>query len=221
MTLLTPKTMFAGAALLWTLAGTGAFAQAATPDTTTPSTTAPTTPAVEAAPAPNTPTPNPPAPEPPKQKKRFQLGPEIGVFLPTSSKTRSEFGSAWYSVGIGFGTINQVGPQGQIGFDLQILYQTRDNGHAFVAPVGVSYRKAVSQSGGNTVYVGLTGDLYLADLRSPTYDVHSGLRTGVGGSALAGVNFGKSGYLEARYLLVSRIKSFDLSGLNLTAGYRF
>ncbi len=66
-----------------------------------------------------------------------------------------------------------------------------------------------------------TGDLELADLRSGDYNVHSGLRTGVGGSVLAGVNFGDSGYLEARYLVVSRIKSFDLSGFNLTAGYRF
>ena len=214
MTLLTPKTLFAGAALLWTLAGAGASAQTTAPDTmTTPSTTAPTA-SPPTAPASDT----DPAP---KQKKRFQIGPEVGVFLPTSSKTRNEFGSAWYSVGIGFGTINQVGPQGQIGFDLQLLYQTRDNGHAFVAPVGVSYRKAVSQSGGNTVYVGVTGDLYLADLRSPTYDVHSGLRTGVGGSVLTGINFGQSGFLEARYLAVSRIKGFDLSGLNLTAGYRF
>lgn len=190
-----PKLIFLGAALLGAL--TLPSAQAQTSEDTTPTSSVP------------------------KSSHRFQIGPEIGVFLPTSGKTRDQFGSSWLSVGLGFGTINRVTPQGQITFDLQLLYQTRDNGHAFVAPVGVSYRKAVSQSGGNTVYVGVTGDLYLVDLRSLDCDVHSGLRTGFGGSVLTGVNLGESGYLEARYLAVSRVKGFDLSGLNLTAGYRF
>ncbi|MDQ2799616.1 MAG: hypothetical protein M3Y13_08250, partial [Armatimonadota bacterium] len=158
---------------------------------------------------------------PAKKSNRFQIGPEVGVYLPTSSKTRSEFGGSWLTIGLGLGSINQVRSQGQLAFDLQVLYQRKNGNHAFLAPLGVSYRKAVSQSGGNTVYVGAAADLYLADLRAQDYDVHSGLRTGFGGSVLAGVNFGDSAFLEARYLAVSRIKGFDLSGLDLTAGYRF
>lgn len=158
---------------------------------------------------------------PAKKSNRFQIGPEVGVYLPTSSKTRSEFGGSWLTIGLGLGSINQVKSQGQVAFDLQVLYQSKNGNHVFLAPVGVSYRTAVSQSGGNTVYVGAAADLYLADLRAQDYDVHSGLRTGFGGSVLAGVNFGDSAFLEARYLAVSQIKSFDLSGLDLTAGYRF
>ena len=84
------------------------------------------------------------------------------------------------------GSIGRITPQGQTSFDLQILYQSRTattpSSRRSASGTGV----AVSQSGANTAYVGATADLYLADLRSGDYDVHSGLRTGFGGSALVG-----------------------------------
>ena len=162
-----------------------------------------------------------PQAQPPKKRPRFRIGPELGVYLPTSSKTRDQFGSTWVTLGLGLGSIGQITSKGQTSFDLQILYQTKDDNHVFLAPLGVGYRTAISQNGPETTYVGITADLYLADLRSADYNVHSGIRTGGGGSVLLGENFGDSGYLEARYLYVSGIKGFDLSGLNLTAGYRF
>lgn len=239
MTASTTQTLLTGGALLLALAGLGGTAaRAQTPtDTTPPATTAPapTDPNASTTPTPTT-TPNPPdattppattpsgnnpASSSPKRRNRFRIGPEVGVYLPTSAKSRDQFGSTWLTVGLGIGSIGRITPQGQTSFDLQILYQSKNGNHAFLAPIGIGYRIAVSQSGSATAYVGATADLYLADLRSGDYDVHSGLRTGFGGSALAGVNFGDSGFLEARYLAVSRIKGFDLSGLNVTAGYRF
>ena len=239
------KKLLAGSALLLALAGfDGTAARAQAPgDTTTPAptatvptgpnaptmpggtTTAPptgtTAPTTTTPSTPSTPEGNNPASSSPKKRPRFRIGPEVGVYLPTSSKARDQFGSTWLTIGLGIGSIGRITPQGQTSFDLQILYQSKNGNHAFLAPIGVGYRVAVSQSGQNTLYVGATADLYLADLRSGDYNVHSGLRTGFGGSALAGVNFGDSGFLEARYLIVSRIKGFDLSGLNATAGYRF
>ena len=187
--------------------------------------TEPTMPAVppttESTPAPAPAESTPPPPQQPKKKQRFRIGPEVGVYLPTSSKARNEFGSTWVTLGVGLGSIGQVTAKGQTSLDLQILYQTKGDNHVFLAPLGIGYRTAISQSGPQTTYVGATLDLYLADLRSGLYNVHSGLRTGGGGSLLLGENFGDSGFLEARYLFVSEIKDFDLSGLNITAGYRF
>jgi len=214
MTASTTQRLLAGGALLLTFAALDtAAARAQAPADTTPAATTPTD---------TTPSdPNAPAPASPKKRSRFRIGPEVGVYLPTSAKARDQFGSTWLTLGLGLGNIGRITPQGQTTFDLQLLYQTRNGNHAFLAPVGIGYRVAVSQSGTNTVYVGATADLLLADLRSGDYDVHSGLRTGFGGSALAGINFGDSGYLEARYLAATHIKGFDLSGLNVTAGYRF
>ncbi len=179
--------------------------------------TPPVVPPLATAPATDAPAPPPAA----KRSSRFRLGPEIGLFLPTSSKARSEFGNTWFSIGLGLGDIGRISPKGQTSFDLQVLYQSRNGNHAFLAPVGVAYRTAISQGGANTTYVGATADVYFADLRSGLYNVHSGIRTSGGASVLIGENFGDSGYLEARYLFVPKIQGFDLSGANLTAGYRF
>jgi len=229
--------IFTGGALLLALASFDAAARAQAPADTAPpaATTAPpatttppadtATPPAAASPPDAAPAPAPPANDPasssPKKRSRFRIGPEIGVYLPTSSKARSQFGNTWLTVGLGIGSIGRVTPQGQTSLDLQILYQSKNGNHAFLAPIGVGYRLALSQNSQSTPYVGATADVYFADLRSGDYDVHSGIRTGFGGSALAGINFGDSGFLEARYLVVSRIKGFDLSGLDVTAGYRF
>jgi len=230
LTNLLTKRVLAGGALLLALAAFDGAARAQAPmdtppvppvttpapPTTTTDPNAPASPDTTAAPDGNN-----PASSSPKRRARFRIGPEIGVYLPTSAKARDQFGSTWLTLGLGIGSIGRITPQGQTSFDLQVLYQTKNGNHAFLAPVGIGYRVAVSQSGQNTLYVGATADLLLADLRSGDYDVHSGLRTGFGGSALVGANFGDSGFLEARYLAVTSIKGFDLSGLNVTAGYRF
>ena len=169
--------------------------------------------------APETPT---PAPQPEtKRSNRFRIGPEVGVFLLTSGKARSQFGNSAVSLGLGLGSIAQASTQGRLALDLQIQYQTRNGNHLFLAPIGVGYRKALNEGTSSVAYVGVTGDLDLVDIRSGDYDVHSGIRTAFGASPLIGVSFGDSGFLEARYLYVSRVKGFDLSGLNLSAGYRF
>ncbi len=217
---LTKQLLIGGALLAFALATPAAQAQ-----DTPPAPPVSAAPAPAAAPVPDTTTTpaqdTTPTPAPPRKKSRFRIGPEIGVYLPTAGKARDQFGSAWPSLGIGIGNINAISAKGQVAFDGQILYQKKGDNHAFLAPIGIGYLQALSQNGPNVVFYGITGDLCLADLRSGDYNVHSGLRAGVGGSGLLGVNFGDSGYLEARYLFVSRIKSFDLSGLNLTAGYRF
>jgi len=227
--------ILAGSALALMLAMPAALAQtpdtpAAPPattapaptDTTPPATPAPVNPTPSTAPqttAPETPA---PAPEPASKKSnRFRIGPELGVYFLTSSKARSQFGNSAISLGLGLGSIAQASTRGRLALDLQVQYQTRSGNHLFLAPLGVAYRKALNQGGPNVAYVGATVDLDFVDIRSADYNVHSGVRTAFGASPLIGVSFGDSGFLEARYLYVSRIKGFDLSGLNLSAGYRF
>lgn len=227
--------LLAGSALALMLAMPGAMAQ--TPDAAPPATAAPpaaVTPAPPVDAAPANPTPStapvssapdtaPPATPDPDQKKRsrFRIGPEVGVYFLTAGKARSQFGSSAISLGLGLGSIAQASTRGRLALDLQVQYQTRNGNHLFLAPLGVAYRKALNQGGPNVAYVGVTADLDFVDIRSGDYGVHSGVRTAFGASPILGVSFGDSGFLEARYLYVSRVKGFDLSGLNLSAGYRF
>ena len=233
--------ILAGSALALMLAMPGAMAQ--TPDTppappatvtpaptdTPPATVTPPAP-VDATPvnptpptAPQSTAPDTTASPAPEQKKsnRFRIGPEVGVYFLTSGKARSQFGNSAISLGLGLGSIAQASTRGRLALDLQVQYQTHNGNHMFLAPLGVAYRKALNQGGPNVAYVGVTADLDFIDIRSADYNVHSGVRTAFGASPLIGVSFGDSGFLEARYLYVSRIKGFDLSGLNLSAGYRF
>lgn len=219
-----------GAALLLP----GAWAQDAT--ATTPDTTA-TTPAAPATVTAPTDAVDVPAVSAPTEQtapatygdadeskpRRFRLGPEVGVYLPTNSRTRDRFGDAWLSLGLGFGPISGITSKGQLGFDLSLNYQQHEGNRVFLLPLGLGYRVALTQNPeSKTVpYAGVTGDVYLADVRSIPDNIHSGIRAGGGGSVLLGVNFGESGNLEARYQFVSHIQSFDFSGLSLRAGYRF
>ena len=205
-----------GTALALMLAMPAAMAQ-------TPAGAAPVNPTPSTAPqntAPESTAPD--APEPvSKKSNRFRIGPEVGVYFLTSSKARSQFGNSAISLGLGLGSIAQASTQGRLALDLQVQYQTRNGNHLFLAPLGVAYRKALNEGVSNVAYVGITADLDFVDIRSGDYDVHSGVRTAFGASPLVGVSFGDSGFLEARYLYVSRVKGFDLSGLNISAGYRF
>lgn len=240
MTVRMTKQILVGGAIALALAMPAAYGQDTPPAPPVNATPTPAPAPTETAPASPTPAQTAPAETPPttsapgttasgstqmsapKKRTRFRIGPEVGVYLPTSAKTRDQFGSAWYTLGLGLGNISTITTKGQTAFDLQVLYQKKDDNHVFLAPIGIGYRQAFSPgSSPNVAYYGVTADLVLADLRSADYDVHSGFRAGAGASALLGVNFGDSGYLEARYLFVTRIKSFDLSGLNVTAGYRF
>lgn len=186
------------------LTGTSAFAQAPPP-----------TPPPDTSPPPET-------PEPARRRRRFRIGPEIGVFLPTNSKTKDRFGSSWETFGIGIGSVSVATLKGQTTFDLSIIRnRNRNDNNALIIPVGLSYRRALNDNPSVTPYIGLSANLYAATLRSDQDDVHSGFRGGGGGSAFVGTTFGESGQVEARYHAISKIKGFDLSGLNLSAGYRF
>lgn len=176
--------------------------------------------------------PEPQAPPPsastpaPRPKQRFRIGPELGVFLPTSSKTRDRFGDAWFTFGLGLGPVERLVKPDLFEFDFGLSYRRSDENHALLIPLGVKYIHALSATGAETgpqttPYVGAAADLYLADIRSQPDNVRSGLTTGVGASLLAGIAFSGNGHIEVRYQFVSKIRGFDFSGLNLTAGYRF
>ena len=70
-------------------------------------------------------------------------------------------------------------------------------------------------------YVGISADLAIGEIRAAADGVHSGIRTGAVGSAFFGLNIGDNAFVEARYQQSTVIKSFDLSGVKLSAGIRF
>jgi len=177
-------------------------------------------------PPPPTDTP-PPAPE--RARKPFRIGPEIGVFLPTSGETRDTFGSSWFNYGIGLGNIQTPNGRGRISFDLNFFSSSRGGNRVFMAPIGVGYRLGLHrdqnpnepQTKGFLPYVGASANIVFADMKSDTLNIRSGIRTTGGISVLLGSNFGEKAYAQIRYLAIGKVSGFDLSGTSLTAGLRF
>ncbi len=71
-----------------------------------------------------------------------------------------------------------------------------------------------------TPYFGVAGDLVIADVHDLADNIHSGVRCGGSGDAFLGISYLRRGFVEVRYRLMSDIKSFDFSGLSISAGYR-
>jgi hypothetical protein len=165
--------------------------------------------------------PVPPAPAPPHRKPKFRIGPAVGVYLPSSSKTRAAFGDTWVSIGIGLGSINPVSTKGTLALDLNILYHDRDGNHVFFAPLGLGYRIALTPGRNVIPYVGVSADVDFSDITSNPANIHNSFEVGGGGSAFIGVNFTDRAFIEARYYGLSSVNGYDLSGLNIDAGYRF
>lgn len=156
-----------------------------------------------------------------RRRNRFRVGPELSLFLPSSGKTRDAFGSSWFGIGAGFGSIRRTAQKGELGAEIYLLNHSRDDADAWLVPVGLAYRHPLGAGLRGGPYVGGAVDLLITDLHSPADGVDWKLRLGGSVSPIIGTPFGNSGYLEARYLLTSKVAGFNLSGLSLTAGARF
>ncbi len=154
-------------------------------------------------------------------RDRFRIGPEAGVYFPTSDKARDAFGNSWYNIGFGLGKIALPRKQGEIGYDVNVITARRSGSQALVIPLGVSYRVGLSDSTSFAPYVGATAGAYLLNLRSDKYDVSSGFRVTGGGSVFLGAALSSTAYVESRYRFIGKSKGFDVSGLAVSAGVRF
>lgn len=182
------------------------------------------------APAPQQPTPqtpqDPPAPptypdQPQEQprRQRFRIGPELGLFLPTDNKTRDTFGGSWLSFGLGLGGITSAQDQRPLSFNLYILYKKSGDNRAIIVPVGLQYRRPLNK-GRTAAYAGVSADLIPGEIRVPSEN-RRGFKVTAGASAFIGTTIGDDAYVEARYLAAGSLNGYNVSGLNLSAGFRF
>jgi hypothetical protein len=70
-------------------------------------------------------------------------------------------------------------------------------------------------------YAGIATDLVIADVHDLADGIHSGVRYGASGDLFLGATYQRRFFFEARYRLMTEIKSFDFSGLRLSLGYSF
>lgn len=164
-----------------------------------------------------------PEPQPQPRRARFRIGPEVGIYFPTDSLVRDRFGDSWFTWGIAFGGVGVPNPQGQWEPDISFIYRNNNNGHVFLAPLGISYRKGMSSTpnASNNFYVGASANAVIASVRSEIDQLNTRTRVVPGASVFAGVTIRDNAYLEARYRVFGKASGFDFSGAQLSAGFRF
>ena len=154
---------------------------------------------------------------------RPEVGLDVGLFAPFSSKTRDRFGSSFVSVGPGLGSVvPRAG--GKLRPDFELIQQERNDNRVFLLIGGVQYRRTFDPQPEPkqrfVPYYGAGLDLMYGRVRVPDENRH-GSSIGGGASVFLGTSIGKRTYVEARVRGLSSVESYNFSGLSLSAGVRF
>ncbi len=169
------------------------------------------------------PTPPPATTKNESKPKRLRFGPEVGVYLPTNGKAQDRFGKTWTNIGIGIGGISDIHRSRRIALDISFISNSRNSEEKiFLAPIGLAYSVGLGKQDRPTAaYAGVSADLVVASLRSDQDRLPTRTSVTGGASVFLGTRFSESGYAEVRYNGIAKIRGFDLSGINLSAGFRF
>lgn len=153
--------------------------------------------------------------------RNLHLGPDVGAYFPASAKAASRFGNTWFGFGVGLGRLEEVREHATLSPSYDMFFQTRGSSHAFFVPLGASYKAGFAKSGRLEPYAGVSANYVLTDIRSDQDHVQSRFRSALGGSVFAGAHYSRHGFFEVRYYGITSVRSLDLSGIDLKAGYRF
>ncbi len=163
--------------------------------------------------------------------KRPLFGLNLGVYIPTSSKARDAFGSNFLNFGFGLGRFRAPSEKGAYGFDFSIITNRNLFGggdkRAVLIPLGVTYARrltpvnSMEAATGWTPYYGASVNVIANNIRSDADNVESKWRAGAGGSLYLGAVWKGQYSIQARYYGMTSVEGLNLSGLNLTTGFRF
>jgi hypothetical protein len=168
----------------------------------------------------------PPSPSPSEEsegrQKRLRFGPQVGIYLPTDARARDRFGTSWSNVGFGIGNISDIHQNRRLALDISFISNSRGDSKVFLAPIGLAYSIGLgNQTRSTAAYTGISANLVIASLRSDSDNLPTRTNVTGGAAVFLGNRFSESGYIEARYNAMGKVRGFDLSGINLTAGLRF
>ncbi len=153
-----------------------------------------------------------------------RFGIDGGVFFPSSSKTKSVFGSNFKSIGPGFGPVQVL--ERKVYPDFDFVQEKRGDNRATVIFAGAELliplgRAPLSgETHGFAPYSGAGVNLTYANIDAPDAGVKS-KGFGAGASAILGASFGQRFFGEARYRLTSSAADFNFSGAQIVIGARF
>lgn len=155
-----------------------------------------------------------------QDENRPRFGLKVGQYRYSSSQTRDTFDGNSLSISPDYSRAVTPDKRGRLRFDFGFNSSSEGENKLFFAPIGVGYR-ATTGEGATLPYFGGSLNVAPTYLKVPDQNKDGKLSLAVGGSAFAGVQFNQRFTLEARYFLLSKVRGFNLSGLDLSAGVRF
>ncbi|MCW5938369.1 MAG: hypothetical protein KF884_07540 [Fimbriimonadaceae bacterium] len=154
------------------------------------------------------------------QTEQF-LGPEVGVFFPTSSKLKDRLGDSWFSFGFGRSTA-VPGGKTRTAVDWTGFSKSSGGNKVFmgavtfgaVLPLGETTSEVVPYVAGRA---GLSYIDYAINVTPAQRE--GGKRLGYNANAEIGVNIGKRVNLAVRYDVFPQYDGFRFDGLSITLKY--
>lgn len=148
------------------------------------------------------------------------LGPQAGVYLPTSSFLRDKLGESWFSFGAGRMNMNQARTR-KFGSDFNVTSK-RANGNAlFMAAASYGIVSPLGDPQATTrPYWAVRGGLSYIDYAiSDGLARHSGKRLGYNFNAEIGIIFQDRLSLSARYDFFSQHEGINFNGFSINLKY--
>ncbi len=165
-------------------------------------------------------TPEPQTESSTKHHSAFRPGVEVGFFHFNSSATGDTFGGNGISISPAFGSIRAATKHGDIRSDFGLKFSRSNSNTLVFLPLGARYVLGLSEKT-NQPYIGASLNAVPAYTKIETANLGGKFEVAVGGSAFAGYNFGDRFNIEARYFQISKVRGFDLSHFEVSAGARF
>lgn len=148
------------------------------------------------------------------------LGPDVGIYFPSSSTLRDALGDSWFSIGA---TTVRSGVQQSrgIGTNWNVISKSSGGNKVFMGSYSIGLAQPLSGPGASArPYFALRGGLSYIDYAiGPSNNRTSGKRLGYNVNAEIGILFNDRLSLSARYDVFSEHDNLNFDGLSLNLKY--
>lgn len=154
------------------------------------------------------------------------FGPEVGVYLPTSSDLRLALGDQWWSVGVTTMREGATVDRQKLGTNISFVSQSKNGNSVFLAsytfgalvPLG-SGRARPNDSALRPFFAARAGVSYIDYAVTMGLNRFSGKKVGYNANVEAGFMMGDRLTISARYDVFSKYDGFTFDGLSFNLRY--
>lgn len=147
------------------------------------------------------------------------LGVKGGIYFPSSSKARQNFGDSWTHWGFSSVSAKPVSGGWRPTWDFEIYNNNGGGSRVTLIPVTLGVVKGLAADQDSQPYVAARAGVFWGDVRSSDLGVDTD-KFGITGNVALGYVFNKKFFIEARYDIFDKVGGVDFSGASINAGVK-